>query len=315
MKRCCSELVSVIIPTYKRSDTLKRAIDSVCKQTYTNIEIIVVDDNALFPEIRENNRVLLSNYSNAILVENEVNLGGGLSRNAGIERSNGDFIAFLDDDDEYCPTKIEKQYKLFKELNNPNVAMIYCYANMVRVNGSFYTYAKDYEGNQLLTNVKNCIAPTSFWFCPKEKLLSVNGFDNISSRQDASLLLKFFLSGYEVYRVPEILLNYYWHDSAHGISKNNLQTAAAERQYRELYISNSRNVNPEVHHQILYSFSYRLAQIHILNGDRVEAHKELKIMKKYHSFSREILRVFFGIYLNKTYRYVSFLKNYNKVGK
>ena len=91
-----NELISVVIPTYKRNDTLVRAIESVYNQTYSNIEIIVVDDNANFPEVRQRNREILSEYKKVILVENSVNLGGGLSRNEGIKRSNGDYIAFLE---------------------------------------------------------------------------------------------------------------------------------------------------------------------------------------------------------------------------
>ena len=55
------ELVSVIIPTYNRTQTLERAILSVLNQTYKNIEIIIVDDNANFQKIRDNNRNLIKN--------------------------------------------------------------------------------------------------------------------------------------------------------------------------------------------------------------------------------------------------------------
>lgn len=181
-------LVSVVIPTYKRNDTLLRAIDSVYSQTYKNLEVIVVDDNAEFPEIREANEKNLIKYPNVVLIKNEKNLGGGLSRNAGIKVASGEYIAFLDDDDEYLPEKIEKQLDLMIEKKSDNIAVIYCYAEMINVDGSVYTYINDNEGVALLENIEHCLAPTSFWLCDKEKLLSVGAFENISSRQDASLL-------------------------------------------------------------------------------------------------------------------------------
>ena len=62
MKSETTLLVSIIIPTYKRSETLIRAINSALNQTYSNIEVIVVDDNADFPEVRNSNLKLLNAY-------------------------------------------------------------------------------------------------------------------------------------------------------------------------------------------------------------------------------------------------------------
>ena len=125
------ELVSSIIPTYKRTDTLKRAIDSVLNQTYSNIEIIVVDDNVNFPEVRKKVVEIIESYNknNISLVKNIRNLGGGLSRNEGIKIAKGEYIGFLDDDDEFFNTKIEKQYNLIKEKEKEGrkVGLIYCY--------------------------------------------------------------------------------------------------------------------------------------------------------------------------------------------
>ena len=116
------ELVSVIIPTHKRFEELFRAIDSVIKQTYSNIEIIVVDDNSQDKGLRNRIKEKIKKYSENIqYIENETNLGGAKSRNVGIEKARGEYISFLDDDDEYYPEKIEKQYKLYKSKNNQNI--------------------------------------------------------------------------------------------------------------------------------------------------------------------------------------------------
>lgn len=313
----CDELVSVVIPTYKRSSTLDRAIASVVKQSYSNIEIIVVDDNAEFPEYRSKTREIVSSYQNIVLVENERNLGGGLSRNAGIEVARGKYIAFLDDDDEYLPRKIEEQYNYYLERNNGNVAMVYCYAQMINVDGSSEVLEKDLEGNLLVENVENCIAATSWWFCPKDKLLSVGGFEDISSRQDASLLMKFFLSGYEVIRVPAVLLKYYWHGYQDGISKISAKTLEAEEQYRRLFrrLSAGLSMEKETRDAVEYLFSYRLAQQHILLRNRAGALNELRIMLTTRICDTRNIRIIGGILLNRVYRSISWRRNLRRVGR
>ena len=306
-----NKVVSIIIPTYKRTATLKRAIDSAVSQTYKNIEIIVVDDNFEFPEIRKSNKALIESYKNTkiLFVENKTNLGGGLSRNEGIKKASGDFVAFLDDDDEFFPQKIEKQMRLYMELNNDNIAMIYCYAEMVNTDGSTYISKRKIEGNNIREHVSNCIAATSWWFCPKDKLLNVGGFEDISSRQDASLLLKLLLKGYEFYFVPEVLLKYYWHDSNSGISKTNLKSVEAEKKYREIFLNNCGKINKKEKNEILFIFSFRIAHLYVLLKKPQLAYKELIKMIKLKILSIKNIRIIFGIVFNNFYCYLSKKRN------
>lgn len=111
--------VSVIIPTYKRSDTLARAIKSVAEQTYKNIEILVVDDNEPGDKYSQNVAELIKSldYDNLILVTQERHINGAAARNAGIQRAVGEYVAFLDDDDLWMPTKIEVQINRLSKLD------------------------------------------------------------------------------------------------------------------------------------------------------------------------------------------------------
>ena len=310
------ELISIVIPTYKRNETLKRAIESAIAQTYSPIEIIVVDDNAEFPDVRNQNELLIKKYCdyNIRLIENKKNLGGGLSRNVWVENAKGKYICFLDDDDEYLPEKVEKQYLTYINANNDNIAMVYCYANMIRVDGTTYIHHKDLEGVLLFENAINCIAATSWWFCPKEKLISVGGFENITSRQDASLLMKFFLKGYEVIRVPEILLNYFWHDANSGISKVSLKTLAAEKQYKDLFMENCSKVPETLRNKIEYQFLYRIAHQCILLKERKQAGNALHKMFKLRFTDKRNLRIVFGIIFNNIYCLISKRENRGKLG-
>ena len=309
-----NELVSIIIPTFKRTNTLERAIDSAIAQTYNNIEIIIVDDNADYPNIREQNRNLLKKYKNSkiFFVENKKNLGGGLSRNEGIKYSNGKFVAFLDDDDEYFPKKIEEQMKLYKKLNNDKIAMIYCYAEMVKIDGTSYISDRLINGNNIYEHVSNCIAATSWWFCPKDKLLSVGCFEDISSRQDASLLLKLLLKEYEFYCAPKVLLKYYCHNSNSGISKTDYKSIEAEKQYREIFLNNCNSLTIKQRKKVLNIYSFRIAHLYILLKNRRFAFRELIKMLNYKLFSIKNIRIIFGIIFNNLYRYISHIRNSKK---
>ena len=107
-------LVSVIVPTYKRKDTLRSSLDSLLSQSYSPVEIIVVDDNA---DIEWNNHVqnILKEYPSVVYICNSKNLGSAESRNVGIRAAKGDYITFLDDDDIYLPEKIDNQLQYMIE--------------------------------------------------------------------------------------------------------------------------------------------------------------------------------------------------------
>lgn len=111
--------VSVIIPTYKRSDTLSRAIKSAAEQTYKDIEILVVDDNEPGDEYSQAVVELIKslNYENLFLVTQDRHINGAAARNAGIRRAVGEYIAFLDDDDLWMPDKIELQVDELSKLD------------------------------------------------------------------------------------------------------------------------------------------------------------------------------------------------------
>lgn len=101
-------LVSVIIPYFKKKEFIFNCINSILKQTYKNFEIIIVND-----ECSDDSRLILkeiaNNDSRIRVINNKNNLGPGLSRNIGIKKSNGEFLAFIDADDEWCRNKLKSQ--------------------------------------------------------------------------------------------------------------------------------------------------------------------------------------------------------------
>lgn len=113
------EKVSVVIPTYNRFDLLMDAIESVKKQTYKNIEVIVINDRSTeeayynydYPDVN------ILHLSKGSKERHGRVMPGSFPRNMGIIMSQGDYIAFLDDDDLWMPEKIEMQLDAMKENN------------------------------------------------------------------------------------------------------------------------------------------------------------------------------------------------------
>lgn len=121
-------LVSVIIPSYGGGQFLKRAIDSVLSQTYDNIEIIVVDDNGVGTFNQIETAKVMNEYTNDHKVKyvcHKVNINGSAARNTGVKESSGEYIALLDDDDEYLPEKIERQVHDILGLDS-TYAIVFC---------------------------------------------------------------------------------------------------------------------------------------------------------------------------------------------
>ncbi len=102
--------VSVIIPTYNRGRMLAEAIDSVLAQTFTDFQLIVVDDGST-----DNTTDILSAYQDEIVCIRQENSGVSAARNRGINSASGDFIAFLDSDDLWLPEKLFHQVRFFNE--------------------------------------------------------------------------------------------------------------------------------------------------------------------------------------------------------
>lgn len=116
-------LVSVVIPTYKRPDKLRRATRSVADQTYPNIELIVVDDHS--PKPAEDTLATESfDDLDLVCLRHEENRGANQARNTGIRESDGEYIALLDDDDDWRPEKLSRQVEVF-ENSDDDVGVVY----------------------------------------------------------------------------------------------------------------------------------------------------------------------------------------------
>ena len=183
-------LVSVIIPTYKRSNMLERAINSALNQTLEAIEVIVVDDNNPDTEYRKSTEAFMQRYaddSRVVYIKHESNKNGAAARNTGIKNAKGEYIALLDDDDFFYPTKLIKQVEYLSM--HPEYEGVYCgrVQNGKEILGEYIGDLSEYILTQKFTPT------TPALMFRKEALIEIGGFDESFRRhQDYELLLKFF---------------------------------------------------------------------------------------------------------------------------
>lgn len=123
--------VSVVLPTYRRPDVVRRAIDSVLGQTFADLELLVVDD-----EPSEATRAAVEEVGDARIryLAHDRNLGLPAARNSGIRAARGRFLAFLDDDDEWLPNKLAGQLGVLDEAG-PEVGVVTCFQELVDEEG------------------------------------------------------------------------------------------------------------------------------------------------------------------------------------
>lgn len=145
-------LVSVVIPTYDRPDVLPRAVKSVAAQTYTNVELLIVDDHSPTPAEKVVGRMDLDGFVRVECIRHERNQGGSTARNTGIDAAEGEFLAFLDDDDEWMETKLEKQVEAFQQLGE-EVGVIYTGVRQVDGNGQTNAIKTPEVGGDVLAEV------------------------------------------------------------------------------------------------------------------------------------------------------------------
>jgi glycosyltransferase involved in cell wall biosynthesis len=199
-----TDLVSIIIPTYNRPDFLRRSIDSCLKQTYNNIEILVIDDNDPQSVSRLETNLLINKYysqtTNLRYIKRDYNGGGSEARNTGIKTANGKYIAFLDDDDEFGEKYIENQYKSVLE-HNTEISI----SNYIKIkDGESKIITKDISGYVFNRDAIRYFmfygfSYTSTLFSSKRILEKVNGFTNSVSGQETLLIAKILQTGINFY--------------------------------------------------------------------------------------------------------------------
>lgn len=234
--------VSIIIPTYKRSEYLIRAIESVLNQDYTNVEIIVVDDNdpsSIYRKETENKIQIYLENEKVKYMKNEKNLGGALARNVGIHASTGNYITFLDDDDIYLPSKISYQLKFMIEKGFELTFMDVRIHSMDDrlIDYREHKYVSNLEQKELLKNhLMHHLTPTGTYMFKRESLIRIDGFDDVSVGQEFRLMLKAIESGLKIGYIPIAYVIQYIHDGERiSVGKNKLEKEIELYNFKKKY--------------------------------------------------------------------------------
>ena len=169
-----SILFSVIIPTYNREEKLKKAIESVVSQNYKNWEILVVDNFS-----KDNTKRLVQSYNNHKIKFFTISNKGIIakSRNLGILKSKGKFVAFLDSDDLWMPEKLNECYKLLKK--NPEIKFMYHNMYIKNSFGGLYSKKVKYFRN-LIKPIKNDLILNGPAFPTSSVVVNKNIFKKIN---------------------------------------------------------------------------------------------------------------------------------------
>lgn len=215
--------VSVIIPSYNRAQLIERAVNSVRSQTYNNLEIIVVDD-ASIDNTQDRIEAIKEKDSRVRYVRHAVNKGAQRARNTGIRWATGDYLAFLDSDNEWLPEKLEQQMSVFRQCP-VKVGVVYCGFRRISENGDVLSeHLPEHRGNIYSVALRQWIADTSTLVARKDHILQAGQFtNNIRANQEWDLCIKLAcICDFEF--VHSVLVNYHMHDLP-TISKDALMDA------------------------------------------------------------------------------------------
>jgi glycosyltransferase involved in cell wall biosynthesis len=212
-------LVSVIIPSFNRPAAfVKRAIDSALAQTYEPIEVVVVDDNPPDSPARASLHALLADYESDARVRaviNPKNLGGSEARNEGVKAARGEYLAFLDDDDEFKPEKTEAQMALM--LQN-DLDMSFSDFKLVDDAGRVMDYrsfhdipAFDKETLFKYHMLRHMTGTTTFMY-RAEALKKIGGFQKAATGQEFYLMQRTIERGLKIGYLPGDYITAHYHD-------------------------------------------------------------------------------------------------------
>ena len=211
------DLVSVIIPYYKKKKFISETVESALNQSYPNLEILIIydDDNENDLEfIRE----LQKRDNRIIVIKNKTTMGAGISRNIGINKSKGKYIAFLDADDTWHPDKLSKQIKFMKNYNY----------FVTHTNYSIITESKLIIGKRIARNflklnelLKSCDIGTSTVIIRKNIFDGNIKFASLKTKEDFVLWLRLLEKNIKIYALNEDLTK--WKKSKKSLSSSTFQ--------------------------------------------------------------------------------------------
>lgn len=237
-------LVSVIIPTYKRSDMLLRAINSVIEQSYDSIEIIIVNDNIPNDDFSIKLYKILSKIKDnrLKLIEQDEHINGAAARNCGIKKAKGEYLAFLDDDDWWDKDKLKIQVSVLAQLDD-KWAGVTCLKKYYK-NSCFFRASLPYRDGDIFENVILLLTniTTGTVLLRHSVLDNVGYFDERLKRHQDTQLFSYISQKYKIKLIQKHLLNIDVSDNQNRPSSKNIKSIKYEymQSVNKLLINNHR---------------------------------------------------------------------------
>ena len=253
--------VSVVIPTYNRANFLPRTIKSVLNQTFQDFELIIVDDCST-----DNTQEVVKEFQKKDdrirYIRLDKNSGAPAHpKNIGIQNAKGEFIAFLDSDDEWLPDKIEKQLELFKK--NSRLGFVSCNAFIVDEGQNKKVEYKIPKSNNYFLSLleTDIICSCSSVMVKKNVLDDVSYFDeNFKVSDDWDMWLR-ISEKYDFDFVPKPLFEYYIHGG------NVTQTLSVDERIKDLKYILKKYKNSYRRYPKAYSIQLRdISHKYLLSG-------------------------------------------------
>lgn len=222
-------LISVVMPLYNAEKFIEKAVESVMKQSYRNLEIIIIDDCSTDDSLKIA-LALAEKNENIIVLTNENNMGVSKTRNRGIKEAQGEYIALLDSDDVWKEDKLEKQVSL---LLNHDAQIAYCSYGFINENDQpikkpFIVPGRTNFNKMLAKSVISCSTALI-----KADLLKENLFDPNYYHEDYVLWMQLLNNGAKAVGDSSVLAYY---RQVTGSRSSNKKNAALHRWkiYREV---------------------------------------------------------------------------------
>lgn len=231
------KLVSINITTYNRAHLLSRCLDSIIKQTYKNIEIVIVDDCST--DSTENLvKAYQEKYNFIKYFKHERNKGNAFSRNTAIKKCNGYYVAFMDDDDEWIDIdKIAKQLAIF-ESSDENLGIV-CTGILRRQADGYESIEKAIKPKNLKSRIlMGGLIHNSTVLTKKNLLLELQGFNlDLPRGIDYEFFIRTVLKhNYNVYFLPDITTKYYEDSPNRMTKKDDNYKAVKNNMFLQCYI-------------------------------------------------------------------------------
>lgn len=276
--------VSVVVPTYNRADALPRTIDSVLDQTLEDFELLVVDDAS-----EDHTESVVTGYDDprVTYLAHETNQGGSAARNTGIEHAEGEYVAFLDSDDEWLPRKLERQVWTLRTRSDEWVAA-YCgvelagdrhplYEGLASVISRKKHTEGDEGGSELIGDVLADELHTSAGstlLVRTEVARAIDGFDESFDRfQDPEFLIRVLRRGKLAYVDDQLVRRY-----ATG-SPPPEAVAAADAHYLNTFSETVDRLEAQGR-DITGAHNYMLARLYLSEGDFRQGARHLVAAKR-----------------------------------